>query len=117
MPWYVAHAIMWVRFNDGHQDKYPVWENLLLFEAPSDNVAHQKAQQRAREDEGDSKGTLRWEGRPATWCYAGIRKLVRCQDDIPQSGTELTYSRYEVATEEALARLANGRPVAVLYEE
>jgi hypothetical protein len=119
MPWYAAHILLYARFKDGSQEKYPIWENIVLIEADADDAALAKAAQRGRDAEGDSHGTFTWEGRPATWVFAGIRKLIACADadSRPGDGTEVSYSQMQVATEEALAKLAQGDPVPILYEE
>src|SRR5262245_60788107 len=100
MTWYIAHIVMSVRFKDGNQNKYPVWENLVLIEAASEEEAEEKAKVRARRYEGDTHGSLTWEERPATWVFAGIRKVIRCEipDVQPTSGMEVSYSEFEVAT-------------------
>lgn len=118
MAWYAAHAIMYVKFKDGLQDKYPFWENIILIEAETDDEAFQKAEVRAREDEGDSQGTFTHGGRPASWVFAGIRRLVSCTDplDQPADGTEITYLEMEVESEDCFTKLLKGEPVQVLYE-
>lgn len=115
MNWYAAHAIMYVRFKDGVQDKYPFWENIFLIKADSDEEAFSKAEQRAKEDEGDSYGSFTWEERAASWCFAGIRKLVYCTEspEMPNDGTEVTYLEMEVDSESAFSKLINGEPVMV----
>ncbi|MGA2599283.1 MAG: hypothetical protein ABSH09_20100 [Bryobacteraceae bacterium] len=35
MAWYAAHVIMYMRFKDGNQDRYPVYENIYLFQTES----------------------------------------------------------------------------------
>jgi hypothetical protein len=115
MNWYAAHAMMYVRFKDGVQNKYPFWENIFLIQADSDEEAFEKAEQRAKEDEGDSCGSFTWEERPASWSFAGIRKVVDCAEatDQPTDGTELTFLEMEVDSEAAFSKLLNGEPVMV----
>ncbi|MDM8530551.1 DUF4288 domain-containing protein [Anaerolineales bacterium HSG25] len=118
MAWYTAHAIMYVKFKDGNQDKYPFWENIILIEATSSDEAFEKAEQRAKEDEGDSRGSFTHEGRPAIRLFAGLRRLVSCVDaeERPNHGTELTYSEMEVTSKADFEKLVNGESVMVLYE-
>jgi len=118
MAWYAAHAIMYVKVKDGRQDKYPFWENIILIEAETDDQAFQKAEARARDDEGDSQGTLTYQGRPANLVFAGIRRLVSCTDplDQPTDGTEITYLEMEIESEDCFTKLLNGEPVQVRYE-
>ena len=117
MSWYAAHTIMYVKYKDGIQDSYPFWENIILVEADSDDEAVAKAKSRAREDEGDSNGTFTWSGRPAQWCFGGIRKIVTCEDpeNKPGDGTEITYLEMEVDDEEMFRKLMSGEPVEVKY--
>lgn len=119
MRWYAAHVIMVTKFKDGKQDKFPIWENVILLRANSPDDAREKAVKRAREDEGDSSGSYMYEGRPATWVFSGIRKLIECQDaeNVPGDGTEITYSVFEAEDEEILLNLVNGQSVRITYEE
>lgn len=118
MAWYAAHAIMYVKFKDGVQDKYPFWENIILIEAGTDEEAFAKAEARAREDEGDSQGSFTHEGRAAEWVFAGIRRLVNCTDPFepPTDGTEITYLEMEVESEDCFEKILKGEAVKVLYE-
>jgi hypothetical protein len=112
---------MYVRFKDGVQDHYPVWENILLVEAPDDDTAHAHAVARAKEDEGDYKDSFTWQDRPATWVYAGIRKLITVShlnpDDQLGSGDELTYSEFDLPSQSAVDRLVAGEEVDLKYVE
>lgn len=119
LPWYAAHIVMSVRFKDGAQDTYPLWENIVLLEAASDEEAERKAELKGREGEGDSDGSSRWADRPATWVFAGVRKVIACEDsrDRPGDGIEITYSEMVVDDEDSLAKLVGGEPVTVRYEE
>ena len=119
MPWFAAHIVMSVVFKDGVQDSYPLWENIVLLEAGSDDEAEKKAVQKGRDGEGDSDGSFRWNDRPARWAFAGVRKVIACQDpnSQPRDGVELTYSELVVDDAETLAKLVNGDPVNVRYEE
>lgn len=51
--WYAASIIMLVKFKDGNQDKYPVWENVVLIKASSGDEALELAEKRGREEEGE----------------------------------------------------------------
>ena len=120
MSWYAASAIMYVCFKDGRQDHYPVWENVVLIEAESDAVAEARAEERARADEGDSRGSFRWNDRPAEWVFAGIRKILSVSHQAGEAlghGDEVTYSEFTVADEQALRDLAAGREVSARYVE
>lgn len=127
MTWYAAHLISYVKFVDGIQDRYPIWENVVLIQADTDDAAYAAADRIGR---GEYDGTdFAWEGRPATWSFAGIRKMIECQniasaatdrhDPVyrPGHGTELTYSQLQLDTAHALQKLIDGDAVAVLYEE
>ena len=116
MPWYAAHAILYVRFKAGKQRRFPVWENVLLVRARTAREAWRKAQRRAREDQGDSGGTFRWAGRRAEWVFAGLRKVVAVSarsEGRLGDGDEITYNEYEVDDAAALERLVAGASVSV----
>jgi Domain of unknown function (DUF4288) len=120
MPWFTAHAIMFVQFKDGVQDHYPVWENILLIEAPDGDTAHELAIARAKEDEVDDS-SLVWDDRPATWVCAGVRKLISVSHqsitgDIG-TGDELTFSEFDLPDRGALERLVAGHEVNLKYVE
>jgi hypothetical protein len=108
---------MYVKFKDGNQTKYPFWENIILIEAESSDEAYEKAEVRARQDEGDSRGSFTHESRPARRVFAGLRKLVSCvfPEERPGHGTEITYSQMEVTSGADFKKLVNGEPVMVLY--
>lgn len=117
--WYAASIIMYVQFKDGKQDKYPIWENVILIKARSEKEAFEKAKKRGREDEGDSEESFCWEERPAKWIFGGIRKLIKCSDtsNRPNDMDEITYSQMEVKTRKNLLKLINGEIAVVTYEE
>ncbi len=119
MPWFAAHAIMYVRFKDGVQTPTPVWENVLLIEGPDGETAMRLATERARMDEGDDLMT--WEGRAAEWVFAGIRKLISVSHsgavEEPRHGDEVTYSEYIVRDLAAVEALTKGEAVEVKYSE
>jgi hypothetical protein len=113
---------MHICFKDGKQDKYTVWENVLLIDAPSNEEALQKAETLGREQEGDEDGSLTWAERPAKWVYSGIRKLLTVSnlssvENVPADGAEISYSEFEVSDDVSLSRLVNGEEVTVLYVE
>ena len=81
MTWYATHVIMDVVFREGHQDSYPVWENVFIVESADQETARTIAEGLGRDGEGDSNGSMKWEGRPASWVFAGVRKLVNCDSD------------------------------------
>jgi hypothetical protein len=115
MSWFATHLVMYVKLKDHPQRNYPLWENILLIEADSEEDAFQKAEQRGREDAGDDDGSFRWGGKPAEWVFAGVRKLTTCQDNErrPKDGTEITYIEMEAASKEALAKFVQGDPVSM----
>ncbi len=128
MTWYAAHIIMMVKLKEALQQKYPIWENIIIVQAQTVDEAWEKATHFGKVEEGDSFGTFTWDGKPATWVFAGIRKLVECEPSVEQDvevfsratlsdGTEITYSQLEFESEEALQKFIKGEPVHVLYEK
>src|SRR5262249_39382446 len=121
MPWYSASAIMYCRFKDGGQSPTPVWENVLLIEAPDEDTAWDLAERRARQDEGDASGSMTWDGRPAEWKLAGVRKLLSvAHDPLKETetlghGDEVTFTEFILADMAAVQAMASGKAVTVEY--
>ena len=127
MTWYSAHCVSYVHFQDGEQDCYPIEENVVLIEAESPEAATEKAKALAIESyDGDE---VEWDGRAAVHVFAGVRKVIECEDAAgverakdagpwrPGDGTELTYAYLEVETEEDLQSYLAGESVVVTSDE
>ena len=121
MAWYAAHAIMACRFKDGRQSPTPVWENVLLIEAADGDEAEERAVDRAKLDEGDSDGSMTWDGRPAEWVFVGIRRMISVAHQSvvgkPHSGDEITFLEFVLPDMSAVEALAAGKTVRVEYLE
>jgi hypothetical protein len=119
MPWYAASVVLYFKFKDGNQNTYPVWENVILIEANTPQEAFEKAKRIGLTEEGDSDGTMKWENRPASIVFAGVRKVIECTDknDRPMDSTEITYSQFRLRDKQSLDKLIKGDPVEVTYEE
>jgi hypothetical protein len=115
MAWYAAHIILFFRLKKGNQKRFPIWENIVLIHAQSEEEAFAKAEELGRQDAGDDDGSLRINEEPAELVFAGVRKLVLCQDQDrrPTDGTEVSYNEMEVRSEEAIHKLVAGEPVSV----
>jgi hypothetical protein len=69
--------------------------------------------------------TLTINGEPAVASFCGIRKIIAISnpwplsqdEDKPTDGTEITYSKFQLKDEQALARLVNGADVPIHYLE
>lgn len=120
MTWYAAQLLFYVRWKHKRQTRYPVWENIVLIGAKSEQEAFTKAEKRAHEDPCmDPDDSFTWEGAPAEWVFAGIRKLTLCVDERrrPTDGTEVTYLELEVGSRADLDKLIAGEPVSVRIED
>jgi hypothetical protein len=113
--WYAAHLLMYVKRKSKTPGTIPVWENIVLIKAESEEAAFEKAQERGKQDEGDDDGAFLWAGEPAEWVFAGVRKLTLCEDPEkrPGDGCEISYTEMEVASEQALRALVEGKPATV----
>ncbi len=127
MAWYAARLILYTRFEDGVQDCYPVWENVVMIEAASSDEAFEKADRKGAAEAEDSVGSqYTYDGRPATWVFAGIRKLNECIEyfdpeeraagGCEENGTEVTYSSFLVDNEDSLRRLVADKSVTLIYK-
>ncbi len=119
MSWYVGHLLMLVKFKDGNQDKFPIWENIILIEASSTDEALLKGKEKGLADQSPSHNDFLWGNRPAYFVFAGIRKLIECTnpDQQPSDGTEISYSQFEVDSHKSLEKLIAGDEVMVYYKE
>jgi hypothetical protein len=119
MSWFAAHLVLYVKLKEHPQKRFPLWENIVLIKADSEDEALAKAEQHGREEEGDDDGSFRWGGRPATWVFAGVRKITSCQDPEkrPNDGTEISYIEMELASQELVEQFAQGQPVSVRFKE
>jgi hypothetical protein len=119
MTWFTAHIIMAVKLKVKGQSKFPVWENIVLVEAATEAEAFAKAEACGRREEGDDDGSFRWAGQPATWVFAGVRKLTECvlAAAQPGDGDELSFNELELDSEEAVALLAGGSPTVATYAD
>jgi hypothetical protein len=116
--WYAAHIVMYVKRKGRAGGKVPVWENIVLVKASSEEEAFTKATHKGREAEGDDGGTFRWGGQPARWVFAGIRKLTLCDDPEkrPGDGTEVSFTEMEVVSEKAVAKLVAGGAMVMIQD-
>jgi hypothetical protein len=119
MSWYCAHIIMFVELKQATQERFPVWENLVLIEAKTEEEAFEKAERHGRAEEGDDGGSFRWGREPARWVFAGVRKLTECQclSDRPDDGSEVSYNELELDSRDAVKKLASGKPVHASYND
>jgi hypothetical protein len=119
MNWYSAHIIMFIELKHAAQERYPVWENIILVEAKTEDEAFEKAERYGRSEEGDDGGSFHWGKEPARWVFAGVRKLTECQNvaDRPEDGTEVSYNELELDSRDAVRKLAAGKPVRAYYND
>ncbi len=129
MTWYAAHLIQYFKLKDRPQSTFPVWENVVLIEADSLTNAFSQADEIGQTYYGHNDDSLRLNDQPALSIFAGIRKLVECQEIVsndldyqkanskPGHGTEITYIELEVNSQEALDKLVGGNEVEVVYDE
>jgi hypothetical protein len=120
VKWYAAHLLFYVQLKLKRQTRYPVWENIVLIKAKTEEEAFAKAEKRSQEDaclQPDESFT--WGGEPAKWIFGGVRKLTLCMDEHkrPGDGTEVTYLEWEVPSWQALQKLIRGEPVSVRIED
>lgn len=119
MTWYAAHVVMCVRFRSGAQGKFPVWENIVLVSAKSEDEAFEKAEQVGRETAADDDPSFKWGRRAARWEFVGVRKLVECAlaGAAPASGDEISYTELEFDSLAAVRAFASGNPVRAKIDD
>jgi hypothetical protein len=110
---------MFVELKTASQKRFPVWENVVLIQAKNEEKAFEQAERHGRAEEGDDGGTFEWGESPARWIFAGVRKLTEC-DRVSislASGTELTYTEFEVDSRDDVKRLASSKPVKAMLND
>jgi hypothetical protein len=121
MAWFAAHAIMYFKLKSGVQDRFTIWENVYLIEAENSDEAREKAEAWAKQEEGDSDGSLLVDEQPATQVFAGIRKMITVshweEEGQLKHGDEITYSEFQVSDEKSIRELVDGEEVTVEYIE
>jgi hypothetical protein len=117
--WYAAHAVMVARFKSARQRTFPVWENIYLIWAATDEEAERKARKVALQAEGDSRGSFRWEGKPAAWKLEGIRRLTKCPTRTHPNnmrsfdGLEVAFNEYVFVDSKSLNAFVEGEQIRV----
>lgn len=116
--WYAAHAVMLIRFREGEQNEFPVWENILLVEAPTPEEAKEKACQRALEDVGNDE-TMTWDKKPAFFEFIGLRKLMQCcsDEEQPGDGTEVSFNDLLFSSRKELDAFVAGEESQVTFQD
>jgi len=118
--WFAAHIILCVKYTEHRQNSIPLWENVVLIAAESEEEAFAKAEcyGRKKETKGE-EATFTWAGKPARWVFGGVRKLTTCDDpeERPDDGTEITYTQMKVRSPVELKKLLDGEDVGVRYIE
>jgi hypothetical protein len=124
LTWYAVHTIVSIRPDKPSQDEILIYENVILIEATDGKEAANRARLHA-EAAISADDSLTINDEPATERYVGIRKIIAVSNPWPMSqngerpvdGTEITYSKFRVKDEDALAKLEKGEKVAVGYLE
>jgi len=119
MTWYAAHIVMSLRLKSGVQDSFPIWENIVLLEASSTKEAVRSAEAHGHSAAGDDQGTLTWDRKPAEWRFAGVRKILKCEeeDEQPSGGTEITFSEYILEDDESIGSFVSGDRTTLVCDE
>jgi hypothetical protein len=119
MRWFAAHIVMMVEIKGRKQESFPVWENIVLIRAASEEEAYQQAEDLGRKDEGDEDGAFRWGQVPATWVFAGVRKLTECSlfGDRPEAGDEISYTELQFTSKSSVKRFVEGKAVEAVVND
>lgn len=122
--WYCAHAIFYFELKYETQDSYLVHENVYIVNAADEATAMDEAMRVAKENEDlNEDDHLELNEKPVRYLFSGIRKLItvsnydKQNEDVIESGVEVTYSELEVDNLEQVEKLSKGDFVEVLYRE
>jgi Domain of unknown function (DUF4288) len=126
VTWYAAHIIVSHRpINPDDEGDISLYENVVLISAKDDDEANFKAQQYGENSIVQDDTLTTMEGVHLETAFVGVRKIIEIQnppslnsaETVPVDGTEITYSKFAVKDEEALAKLVNGEEVLIDYLE
>ncbi len=116
--WFAAHVVMSLRYCEGKQETFPVYENVFLVEARSSAEAHAIAARIGREEGSYDKPSGVYNDVPVRLAFEGVRKVVECLPaDKLETGTELTYTQFVLDSEEALTKLLDGDDATVTIRD
>ena len=126
MTWFAASALVAMRTKEPSKGgPIEVYENVILVEADNPELAEQIARIEALKAEVEDD-TFTIDGKPGYFSFVGIRKILRISNptdmkyadqDPPVTGAEISYSLFEVKSEDELAKLARGESVTLTYLE
>ncbi len=124
MTWFAASVIIGIRRIDMPNGPTLAYENIILIEADTPDEALTKAKEYGGAEVSVDDG-FTIDDKPAIKSLVGVRKLINVSNpypldldkDRPTTGTEITYSLFEVENSEDLAKLAKGEEVALRYVE
>jgi len=111
--WYCVHVMMRVVTANSDNDPIAIWENVYLVRADDDRAAMARAKEIGAAHEGDAGGTLVWDGQPARLEYAGVRKMIKPDEEELADGVELTYNEFIVARYADVGQLLRGERTSV----
>ncbi len=98
---------------------FTAYENTYLVEAENADEAFSKSESIGASLEGDAHGSFSWNGVPAKLVFfRGVRKCVevsspRSIQNLPEDGTELTYSLIDFKDQNDLRSYVEGASVSV----
>ena len=119
MTWYAVHAVLLMRRID-LCGPISVYENIYLVQAANGSLARAEGENLIKpEIDADDKPAI--DGIRAIREFVGIRKVVNVSNpepldidkDRPISGTEITYSEFEVDSENDVQKFMEGKPLVI----
>lgn len=119
MTWFAVHTVITVQRVD-QLGPISIYENIFLVQTTNSSQAKLEGE-RLVKPEVDSDDDLTIDGFPAKRAFAGIRKVVNVSNpepldldnDRPVSGTEITYSEFEVDTEDDVIKFVSGQELLI----
>lgn len=123
MTWFVASIVSVIKYNQGDQAEYPVFEDFYLFSAENQEELDRKIADKMAII--DAAGSCSYNEQPATQKCIGVRKIrsiyneppLAIDEDPPTDGTELTHSFFLVSSLSDATDLAAGKQVSVTYTD
>src|SRR5258706_13878706 len=95
VKWYLSYEILYYELTPpSAQERYTVWENLVLIKADSPEEAYEKAMKHGSLSEGQVK-----RGDQTAACrFKGLKNLIKIYEEI-EDGAQLEWKEYEMSKE------------------
>jgi len=117
--YFLGHILMMIKYKKGIQKEFSIFENSVIVKAESEKKALKLFKKKGESQEGDSDGTLIFEGRLSEEKFIGIRQIFEIDEEEFMEninyGIEIGYSKLKIEGKENLKKLLKNDDVILNY--